>query len=148
MNKTNVATQDRTFYQHWHRVGVRAADLDDQRHVNNTVFAVYCEEGRRVFLDPLREHLRGERVLLFVARLAIDFRREMNYPGDVDVGTTVTHIGNSSYTVTQGLFTAAGCHATAEVVMVIASPKTRRPTPISPTLREYLNQQLSPALRA
>jgi len=145
VNTTTTTAQNRTFYQHWHRVDIRFADLDDQRHVNNTVFAVYCEEGRRKFLEPLSESLRGERPLMFVARLAIDFRREMSYPGAVEIGTAVTHIGNSSYTLMQGLFTAAGCHATAEVVMVTASAETRRPTHIPPLLRDYLTQQLSPA---
>ena len=147
VNKTSQAAQARTFYQHWHRVGIRAADLDDQHHVNNTVFGVYCEEGRRMFLTPQRKQFRSEQLMLFVARLAMDFHREMNYPGEVEIGSTVTRVGNSSYTMTQGLFTADGCHATAEVVMVVADHETRRPKAIPTGLRDYLTQQLSPALR-
>ena len=145
MSKPTPAAQDRALYKHWHRLGIRAADLDDQRHVNNTEYGVYCEEGRRMFLEPLRQLVKNDRLLIFVARFSIDFLREMEYPGELDVGTTITRVGNSSYTVMQGLFTTAGCHATAEVIMVVASPETRRPMPIPPLLRDHLTQHLNPA---
>lgn len=135
-------TKDRAFYNHWHRVDIRMNDLDDQRHVNNAVFAVYCEEGRRAFLEPGRSLIRAENVMTFIARLAIDFHQEMSFPGTVDIGTVVTRIGNSSYTMTQALFTEKGCHATAEVVAVIASNQTRRPIPIPAALREFFSAQL------
>jgi acyl-CoA thioester hydrolase len=134
--------QSRVFYHHWHSIDVRIADLDDQRHVNNAVFAVYCEEGRRKFWEPSWPLIRAEKVMTFIARLSIDFHREMGYPGRVDVGTAIKRIGNSSYTMAQALFIDQECHATIEVVSVIAAVQTRKPIPIPDSLRAHLQQNL------
>lgn len=131
---------ERATYDHWHRVDVRIADLDDQHHVNNAVFAVYAEEGRRQLWTPARHLLHSENVMTFIARLAIDFHIEMDYPATVEIGTTVKQIGRTSYTMAQGLFTERGCHATVEVVSVIASGQTRRPITIPVPLREFLQR--------
>lgn len=138
-----LTPKDRAYYSHWHSVGIRVNDLDDQRHVNNAVFAVYCEEGRRTFLEPVNDVIRTENVMQFIVRLAIDFHLEIGYPGIVNVGSTITRIGNSSYTTTQGLFTDHGCHATIEAVTVVASSQTRRPISIPVAMREYLSARLS-----
>ncbi len=134
--------KDRAFYHHWHHIDIRFADLDEQRHVNNAMFAVYCEEGRRIFWVPGHHLIREEQVMTFVANLSIDFHLELSYPGVVAVGTAIKRIGNSSYTIAQALFTDAGCHATIEVVSVIASGETRRPIPIPASLRSYLQNNM------
>lgn len=134
--------KDRAFFRHWHSVDIRVADLDDQRHVNNAVFAVYYEEGRRQFWEPAWHLVRAENVVTFIARLSIDFHQELSYPGRVDIGTAVKQIGNSSYTMAQALFTEHGCHATVEVVSVVASGQTRRPMTIPDQLRAHLQQNL------
>ena len=81
-----------------------------------------------------------------VARVAIDYRREIHWPGRVRVGSRVARIGNSSVTVQQALFwwppevppgSAPGTlFATAESVMVIMDPVTRRSMPMPEVLRE------------
>jgi acyl-CoA thioester hydrolase len=136
---SQLAPQDRAFYRHWHQVPIRHADLDDLGHVNNTVYAVYCEEARRhLFKQMQHDHT----FLFFIARLVVDFHREITWPGVIEIGTAVKHIGNSSFTMTQGLFSADICHASVEVVSVIASRQTRRPTPIPVPLREFLVSML------
>lgn len=134
--------KDREFYHHWHHIDVRFADLDEQRHVNNAMFAVYCEEGRRIFWVPGHPLIQQENVMTFVARLSIDFHQEISYPAVVAIGTAIKRIGNSSYTIAQAVFTDAGCHATVEVVSVIASGQTRRPIPIPASLRGYLQNHM------
>lgn len=138
----NTQLKDRAFYRHWHDIAIRVSDLDDQRHVNNAIFAVYCEEGRRNFLEAARDLIREEQVMIFIAHLSIDFHREISYPGAVAVGTTIKHIGNSSYVMAQALFTSGGCHATIEVVSVVASAQTRGPIPIPAALRGYLESRM------
>lgn len=141
-NPDTTALRQREFYRHWHRVDIRIADLDDQHHVNNSVFAVYAEEGRRSFWAPAQPLMQEQQLMVFIARLAIDFHREMSYPGTVDIGTAIARIGNSSCTMVQSLFGAAGCHATIEVVSVIASAQTRRPISIPDSLRAQLQDRL------
>jgi acyl-CoA thioester hydrolase len=51
----------------------------------------------------------------------------MHYPGEVEVGTLVRRIGNSSVTYGQGIFYNGKCASVAESVMVMLDGKTRRP---------------------
>ena len=143
MNNSAHTSQDRAFYSHWHSIPIRHADLDDLRHVNNAIYSVYCEEARRQFFQPARQIQRDSHAMLFVVRLSINFHREMTYPGIVDIGTAVSRIGNSSFAMMQGLFTEHGCHASVEVVTVVASENTRRSMPIPQPMRDFLSAALA-----
>ena len=68
-----------------------------------------------------------------IARLELDFRAEMTWPGDVEIGTGVASIGRSSVTLAQGIFQAGRCVATATTVVVSMDEATRRSRPLSET---------------
>ncbi len=110
---------------------VRYADTDRQGHVNNAVFATFLESGRVAVLydphAPLAEPGSG----FVIARLELDFRAEMTWPGDVVVGTRVATIGRSSVTLEQGIFQGDRCVATARTVIVSMDEATRRSRPLS-----------------
>jgi acyl-CoA thioester hydrolase len=139
---SQLTSQDRAFYRHWHQAPVRHADLDDLGHVNNAVYAVYCEEARRHLFQSIRQIQRDHGTVFFIVRLAIDFHREITWPGVIGIGTSVTRIGNSSFSMAQGLFSGEICHASVEVVAVVASRQTRRSMPIPIPLREFLTANL------
>ena len=66
---------------------IRYGDTDRQGHVNNAVFATFFETGRVSFLfDP---SIFPEGTMLVIARLVIDFRAEVTWPGQVEIGTRV-----------------------------------------------------------
>jgi len=77
-----------------------------------------------------------------VVRLEIDFRAELFYPGQVDIGTRVLSIGRSSFRVGQGIFKGDLCAATAESVMVLMDDATRKAKPLTPQLRQWLEARL------
>ena len=109
---------------------IRYADTDRQGHVNNAAFATFCESGRVAFLvDPTRP-LAPPGTAFVIARLVLDFRAELNWPGHVDIGTRVLKVGRSSLTLAQGLFQNLRCAATAESVCVLMDESTRRATPL------------------
>jgi len=58
---------------------VRPNDLDSAGHVNNAVVLEYLEAGRWAWLERLGLPRRG-RVVLVVARIEIDYRREIFAP--------------------------------------------------------------------
>jgi acyl-CoA thioester hydrolase len=74
-----------------------------------------------------------------IARLEIDFRREMLWPGKVDVGTAVLSLGSSSMRLVQGLFVGDDCVATAATVVVQTDERTRRSTPLTAATRARLD---------
>lgn len=108
---------------------LRFGDTDAFGHVNNSVFSVLCESGRvRMFRTRLRPTLPSATIFSIV-RLVIEFKAELNYPGEVRTGTWFTKIGRTSVTVGQVLVANGGIAATAEGVCVLVDATTRRPTP-------------------
>jgi acyl-CoA thioester hydrolase len=121
---------------------IRYADLDRQGHVNNAVFSTFSEIGRVAFLYDPERPLAPDGASFVIARLAIDFRTELFWPGTVDIGTGVRDIGRSSITLAQGLFNEGRCVATVEGVIVMQDEETRRSRPLPPdtiaALREFM----------
>lgn len=117
---------------------LRYADTDRQGHINNAIFATLFESGRVAFLyDPLRP-LAPAGAQFVIAKLSISFLQELNWPGDVSVGTGIAHIGRSSFHLTQGVFSGAECAATAESIIVLMDEATRKSTPLPEPLQNIL----------
>ncbi len=112
-------------------VPVRFADLDPLGHVNNVAFGYFYEEGRAALnraafpLDLRREH--GMRIV--IADLHIAFLAEAFYPGDIIVGTGVSHIGRSSYATASAIFQNGACLGTCDTVMVNTAGGKSAPLP-------------------
>lgn len=107
---------------------LRFADTDRNGHITNSVFAICCQNGRMELLcDPGRVPIPPN-ARFVTARLLLEFRAEMHWPGTVAVGTCVERIGRSSVTLMQGLFMDERCVAVAESVVALMDMTTRRST--------------------
>ena len=134
---TEVDLADEGGYEHWTVEKIRFQDVDRQDHVNNVMFAVYAESGRLEFLRAIAPEADAGRDMFWViARLTIDFRAQLYYPGEVRIGTRVVALGRSSVTLGQGLFAAGSCVATAESVLVQVDPATGRSVPLTEAQRD------------
>lgn len=124
----------------WQRVPVqlRFSDTDMIGHVNNAVFATMTEVGRIHFFEKIRG---GDIGNLILARLAIDFRRQVRLGQEVVVETRVARLGQTSMTLEQRILADEEVAAEAEVVVVHFDYREQRPTPLPEAWRE----QLSPA---
>ena len=119
---------------------LRFADTDRQGHITNTVFAVCCQNARMELLcDPKRVPI-PRNTQFVIARLVLEFRAEMHWPGTVEIGTRVERVGRSSVTLAQALFVHDSCVATAESVVALMDMTTRRSA--------LLPEQAAKALRA
>src|SRR5215204_4038718 len=120
-----------------HRVTeiIRYGDLDPQGHVNNAVFATYFESGRvAVFRQPdLGIGIAGGTFVL--VRTEIDFRQELRWPGNVEVGTAVAEFGRSSFVMLQAVFRDDVCAATGRATLVLIDTATRRSRPLPEDLK-------------
>jgi acyl-CoA thioester hydrolase len=109
---------------------LRFADTDRNGHITSSVFAICCQSGRLGLLsDPARK-LTPPSSQFVLARLVLDYRREMHWPGTVEIGTRVERIGRSSITLAQALFQNGCCVATAQSVAVLMDATSRRACPI------------------
>jgi acyl-CoA thioester hydrolase len=109
---------------------IRFGDLDPQGHVNNTVFSTYFETGRVMFLREPGNMLSPPGTTSVLARLDINFLKELHWPGTVEIGVATAEIGRSSYSFAQALFRDGVCVATARATMVLIDAQTRRARPL------------------
>jgi len=129
---------DRAAFTLWTHDKLRYADTDRQGHVNNAKFATFLETGRVSFLYDPAAPLAPPGCEFVIARLTIDFRAELRWPGEVDIGSVIRTVGRSSATIGQGLFVGNQCVAAAETVIVLTDTTTRRSTPMPDALRARL----------
>lgn len=118
---------------------VRYRDTDRQGHVNNAVFATLLETGRVEILYAPESPLASPGCAFVIARLVLEFRSEIRWPGTVEIGTRVASIGRSSVTLEQGLFQEGRCVASAETVIVLMDESTRRSRSLSDAAIERLS---------
>ncbi len=129
---------DRASYAHWTADVIRFADLDPLAHVNNVAFTTFFESGRVRFFDDGGSAVDRQDHAWMAARMCVDFKRQLGYPGNVEIGTRVVRIGRTSMTVGAGLFSADLCVATAECVMVLVDTTTTRPIEVPEPVRHSL----------
>lgn len=118
---------------------LRYGDTDRLGHVNNAVFSTFFETGR-VELLHVGEAPPPPGTAFVLARITIDFRREVNWPGEVVIGTGVERIGTSSILLRQALFQNGQLCASAETVIVLMDEATRKSTPLPEEMRERLSK--------
>jgi acyl-CoA thioester hydrolase len=126
------------------RIPIRWRDLDAYGHVNNAVFLNYLEEAR----DRLVESLFGDRSWDFVvARVAIDFRNELNRDDrEALVSSWVTGFGASSVRTAERVAKTDGTlSAEAESVLVPRDPDSGRSRLLSDEEKEVLQAAIGAA---
>ncbi|NKX66718.1 acyl-CoA thioesterase [Labrenzia sp. 5N] len=123
---------------------LRYGDTDRQGHVNNAVFATFLETGRVELL--YNEALADQGAAFVIARLELDFLAEVNWPGEVEIGTAVIDVGRSSFKLFQKVFQNGKPVAQAVTVIVQMSESTRKSQPLSERARERLQELTGPAL--
>ena len=94
-------------------------------HVNNVSFAAYIEAARTMLIQGLLDQFKHDGLDFILARVVIDYRSELHYPGSVDVGARLTRLGSKSLTSSYGIFVDDRCIATGESVNVFYDMNSR-----------------------
>lgn len=124
-------------------IQVRFNDTDMLGHLNNTSYALYAEQGRVAFMDEFRQGgAFPEGVFVILARLELDFVRQVRYGDRVHVLTRVAKLGRSSVTLAQEIFGNDLLAARAVSVVVVFDYGLQKPVPIPERAREMLEPYL------
>jgi acyl-CoA thioester hydrolase len=126
---------------HEKQVEIRWKDVDGFGHVNNAVYLTYLEECRDEWLE--RALGSGQATWDFVlARVAIDFRRELRLEHDTAVvRCRLERIGTASVTTREEIRTADGVlSAEAEAVLVARDRDGGGSRPLRPAEREAIER--------
>jgi len=133
----------RESFHHWTPVTIRFCDQDSMAHVNNVALAAYVEAGRTSYIYELIRKGGMEGLEFILARVLIDFHRELHYPGAVDVGARLIRIGNKSITTGYGVFKSKDCIVTSECVNVFYDMETRKSVAPPEGVRATLEAELA-----
>ena len=134
--------------RHEKRIEIRWRDVDAYQHVNNAVYATYLEECRDEWLAAAL----GQAADVWdyvLARVAIDFRRELRLEDDAVVVTCrLVRIGTSSITLREEIRTTDGVLAAeSEAVLVARDQTSRRSRPLTDEERIAFERSSSSSTR-
>jgi acyl-CoA thioester hydrolase len=120
--------RQRSSYRRFTTIPIRFADQDILGHVNNAAIAVYFEHARCEHLIPRLASPAAPHLNIVLARIVIDYLKEIRYPGTVDIGIRVTHTGTKSFVISGGIFLDDVCCAISQATIVFFDTQTRRAT--------------------
>ena len=123
---------------------LRFSDNDVLGHINNAVYATLFEAGRVDLMGQAGLMARDRSVAPVLARLEIDFKRELSWPGDVLIETAVRRFGTKSVSFRQRISSEGTLAAEASTVLVMIDLATRQSVPLSNAVRERLARWLLP----
>ncbi|MGZ6143774.1 MAG: acyl-CoA thioesterase [Myxococcales bacterium] len=117
---------------------VQWGDMDSFGHVNNVVYLRWFESARITYFERAGILAGMPDVGPIQARQVIDYRLPLTYPDRLLVSTTVTKLGNTSFTMGLRLRSHANDRAIAaegEAVIVMVDYRNGRKVPLGDALR-------------
>ena len=132
----------RATYTYWYQEKLRFSDTDMIGHINNVAFVALMESGRVNFTrSGVIENLPND-VLVVMRRIELDYRAELHWPAEIDIGSVLLRIGNSSFAIGNGLFHGDLCAATSVTTLVVIGRETRRAAPIPAATRAGMERHV------
>ncbi|MFB6251185.1 MAG: acyl-CoA thioesterase [Halobellus sp.] len=116
---------------------VRFRDLDAVGHVNNVVYATYCEQCRVQYLETEFDEQAVD-ISVVVAHLELDYRKPIDGMGTVSVAMEPTGVGDSSFELQYELSVEDEVVATGSSVQVVVDPDTGESRPLPDRWRDAL----------
>ena len=139
---TDSTLASRADYRHFLNIPTRWMDNDVYGHVNNTVYYSYFDTVINAYLIErgVLDYAAGATIGLAVEN-GCRYRRSLEFPMVIAAGLRVGKLGNSSVRYEVGLFAPEEDEPAAEgfFVHVFVDRQTRRPTPITGSLRDALS---------
>lgn len=117
-------------------ITIRVSDMDGYGHLNAIRLGQYYEDARAASYPVILAGVTVPRMP--VAQLTIRYLAEGFWPGTLTVGTGIERVGNTSFTMVQGLFSDGQCIGLAETVLVCVADG--QSTPIAPAMRAALER--------
>ena len=134
----------RASFTYFYQEKLRFSDTDMIGHVNNVAFAALFESGRVNFTRNGPIQTLPPDTLMVMRRIEIDYRGELHWPAEVDIGSRLLRIGTTSATIGNGLFHGEFCAATSITILVLIDRVTRKATAIPGDVRASMEKYLSP----
>lgn len=118
-------------------IGIRWRDLDAFNHVNNSVFLTYLEEARLQWLAGVGGTWIDDTQAPVVAATRVNFRNQLQWPGEVIVELFRERVGTTSLTLAHRITGTDGTSLFSDgnVVLVWIDPRNGRPVALPDAVR-------------
>lgn len=98
----------RSLFQFWWPITVRWGDMDAMGHVNNVMYFQYLESARIGYFETLmgwtgRDEGAGRQGPVVVSQ-CFNYRRQVYYPAELEVGVRCREIRNRSFVLEYAIF--------------------------------------------
>ncbi|MCF7519683.1 thioesterase family protein [Pseudoalteromonas sp. L21] len=100
------------------KISPRFSETDVLGHINNTVLPVWFEAARVPIFKFFTPDLNPHDWKLIIAKVEVSFVGELFYGHEVEIKTSVEHIGSSSFVVRQEAWQQGTCCAVGKTVLV------------------------------
>ena len=124
------------------KLPIQWGDQDAFGHVNNTVAFRWFESARFAYMeqsgvDPL---LTASGLGPILASIRCDYRRQVKYPDNVQIGTKIKRLGSSSITFDHTVYgeSEQAVVATGEAVVVVFDYSSNQPRRMSDDVRSAI----------
>ena len=128
-------------FRHRTRIEVRFRDIDSFGHVNNAVIASYVEQARVRYLRDVVDVDPIGKMPLILGMLKIDYLSPVFLQDEVEVGSRVDWIGNSSISMSHLLRAADRELARSTSILVAYDYANARPMPVPDAWRQAFAHQ-------
>ncbi len=115
---------------------LRFSDCDMVGHVNNAIYSVMFEAGRTDLMQAAGIYSLDSSFSMVIVRIEIDFKREMNWPGDVVIETYVERIGNKSIHMRQVMRSIGEVRAEGLSILAAIDRESRRAIELDQSWRD------------
>lgn len=128
----------------WVSIPVRWSDMDVYRHVNNAKYMTYLEAARIPIYQRLAcgQDWQTTPQGPVLGSITCNFRKPVQYPATLDIGTRVARIGHTSFHFEHGIFfhDTPDLAADARSVVIWLDRASGRPAPLPDPLRRALQE--------
>jgi acyl-CoA thioester hydrolase len=138
MDLANLASMKITDFKIKSYDKIRYSDLDRQGHVNNRIFSTFLETGRVELFYVILDHYFDVNESHVIAKLDIHYKKEIKWPGRVEIGTAIDEIKNSSMVILQVIYQENEVVAVAKSVIVNVCDLTKKSKPLSDKQKKML----------
>lgn len=133
----------RAEFRFWWPVTVRWGDMDAMGHVNNIVYFQYLESARIGFVEAIGWGGRsgsGGRQGPVVVSQTFNYRRQVFYPAELEVGVRCREVRSRSFVLEYGVFWKGNDELAGEGISVVVwlDYDSNRALEIPPDLRRAL----------
>ncbi len=111
-------------------------------HVNNIHHFRWFETGRIEYLARCGVAISAVGVGPILAAINCNYRRQINWPDEILIGTRITRIGNTSMTVAHAIWSREhdGIAADGDSVVVMFDYENQKPHPVPDELRQAITR--------